>query len=1144
MPTLTDSNALQAANPLVNASVHASAGTGKTWLLTTRIIRLLLAGARPDSILAVTFTRKAAAEMHQRITERLRELMQAPAEKLDKLLEECGIEVSSKTRGRVCRLYEELLHDPYPLRTTTFHAFCQELLQRFPLEAGIDPGFEIIESTGLLEQAAWDALIAETAREPDSPLAADLDRLAEACNGLVNTRKALHAFLAHRSDWWAYCQGESRACEHAVGRLKNLLGIDSEAGPLKGFPDHSLRADLQEFAVLLDQNTTQTNTRYAQRLNAALAGQLQGKEFLEAVMPVFFGKGGKPHQRQANTTQGKRLGVEGEQRFLELHEHMVRELAEALDRLARERTLQANRAWYFSGSRLLEHYQRIKREQRLLDFADLEWFACELLNRSDHASWVQYKLDTRIDHLLVDEFQDTNPTQWRLLLPLLQELAAGTVDRQRTVFLVGDEKQSIYGFRRANPALMAEASDWLKRHLDARRYPLDASRRSAQAVVDCVNSVFGREPLNGLLAGFNTHTTHHPDVYGRVEVLPLVANAMDKNRTAGPTALRNPLVMPRRQATTPAHYMEGEMIAHRIRDLMDARTPIVADGTTRPLRYSDVMILLRQRTHADSYEQALRNAGIPYLGTGKSELLDNLEVRDLDALLNLLVSPYDNLALAQVLRSPIFNLTTEQLVPLARLKSGNWYERLATLAADNQAPFADVCRQLEQWRDLAGKLPVHDLLDRIFHEGEIMQRYGSAFPPALVPGVLANLTRFIELALEVDNGRYPSLPRFLYQLERLRRSDRDQPTDGAPADAEGDRVRILTIHGAKGLESPVVFLADATVSPASRVAYDALVDWPSDSDRPRHYLLTLAQDAMDSASRALLKKQQQDLQRESANLLYVAMTRARQYLLISGCESSRGTERGWYGVIETALGAWQRSDSGSLVHETGSETGQQVADEPAPAPVETDPRLAAPVPPIRPDTVLISPSRVAEAGNAAGVDADGRERGTTIHLMLEKLVAATAEDPASVYRSIASRLERAPDDGQLRAWWQEAMAVYQNPALAFLFDATRYQTAYCELPIQYQEGRQLIYGIIDRVVVTQECVHLIDYKTHRITDNASPRLLAEQYRQQLELYASGAARIWPERRIKPCLLFTHTCELVEISGPSRPGTATWEHKMS
>ncbi|UCC55375.1 MAG: UvrD-helicase domain-containing protein [Gammaproteobacteria bacterium] len=1141
MPTMTNSNPLQAANPAVNASVHASAGTGKTWLLTTRIIRLLLGGARPDSILAVTFTRKAAAEMQQRITERLREFMQVPAEDLDKSLEECGIEASAETRVRVRQLYEELLYDPYPLRTTTFHAFCQELLQRFPLEAGIDPGFEIIESTGLLEQAAWDALIADTAREPDSPLAATLDILAEACNGLGNTRTALHAFLAHRSDWWAYCQGEPRAWEHAVGRLENLLGIESGAAPLAGFPDRSLRTQLQEFAALLGRNTTQTNTKHADRLAGALAGQQQGKAFLEAVMPVFFGKEGKPYQRKASGVQGKRLGAEGEQRFLELHDCLVQELAGALDRLARDRTLQTNRAWYFSGARLLEHYQRIKREQRLLDFADLEWFACELLNRSDHASWVQYKLDTRIDHLLVDEFQDTNPTQWRLLLPLLQELAAGTPDRQRTVFLVGDEKQSIYGFRRANPALMAEASGWLDRYLDAGRYPLDASRRSAQAIMDCVNSVFGSAPLNRMLTGFNTHTTHHPDDYGLVEIMPLIANAVEKDRTERPPALRNPLVTPRRQAVTPAHYAEGEMIAGRIRDLMNARTPIAAEGTTRPLRYSDVMILLRQRTHSDSYEQALRNAGIPYHGAGKSELLDNLEVRDLDALLNLLVSPYDNLALAQVLHSPIFNLTSEQLVPLARLKSGNWYERLAALAADKQAPFADAYRQLEQWRDLAGKLPVHDLLDRIFHEGEIMQRYGVAFPPALVPGVLANLTRFIELALEVDNGRYPSLPRFLYQLERLRQSDQDQPTDGAPADAEGDRVRILTIHGAKGLESPVVFLADATVKPGSRAAYDALVDWPSDCDRPQHYLLALRQDAMDSASRALLESQQLDLQRESANLLYVAMTRARQYLFISGCEPSRGTGLGWYGAIETALAGWERSASGSLIHESGSRAGQQDTREAAATPMETDPRLAAPVPAVTPDIVLISPSRTTEAATAAGGDPDGRERGTTIHLMLEKLSGTTTEDPASVYRSIASLLERTTDDSELHTWWQEAMGVYRNPAFAFLFDAGRFQTAYSELPMQYMEGRQLIYGIIDRLVVTEEYVHLIDYKTHRITDNELLTQLTDQYRRQLELYASGAARIWPHHRIKPCLLFTHTGALFDLSGECQPGPATQGH---
>ncbi len=266
-------DSLQAADPAGNASVHASAGTGKTWLLVTRIIRLLLGGAAPDSILAITFTRKAAAEMQERVTERLRELMEAGPQQLDERLLQCGIKPDVATRTRARQLYEESLFNPYTLRTTTFHAFCQELLQRFPLEAGVAPGFDLIESSGLLEQAARDALVAETARDPDGEIARALATLVEGCEGLDSARTALTSFLSQRSDWWAFIEDQPDAHAFAQGRLTKLLGIGPGEDPLKGFPNKQLRSQLQEFAQLLEKNTTKNQSRIMPALlDAALKG--------------------------------------------------------------------------------------------------------------------------------------------------------------------------------------------------------------------------------------------------------------------------------------------------------------------------------------------------------------------------------------------------------------------------------------------------------------------------------------------------------------------------------------------------------------------------------------------------------------------------------------------------------------------------------------------------------------------------------------------------------------------------------------------------------------------------------------------------------------------------------------------------------
>ncbi|MFV1974067.1 MAG: UvrD-helicase domain-containing protein, partial [Thiohalobacterales bacterium] len=782
-----------------------------------------------------------------------------------------------------------------------------------------------------------------------------------------------------------------------------------------------------------------------------------------------------------------------------------------------------------AGSALLEHYQRIKREQRVFDFADLEWLACELLNRSEHAGWVQYKLDARIDHLLVDEFQDTNPTQWRLLRPLLEELAAGDAGRQRSVFLVGDRKQSIYGFRRANPALLETASGWLEQHRDAERYRLNHSRRSAAAVMECVNRVFSQPDMEGLLADFRKHDTHYPDMAGHVELLPLCTGADDiedapDSPTAG-LALRNPLHTPRESAENAMFRHEGERIAATIQHLLASGATVEKDGKVRELNHGDILILVRQRTHATAYEAALRDAGIPCLGASRGLLLENLEVRDLVALLNTLVSPYDNLALAQVLRSPLFDLDSELLLPLCNDSDSHWYARLEQLAAGGTAPYREAFDLLQGWRQLAGVLPVHDLLDRVFHEGEVVQRYEAAFPPLLIPRVRASFTRFIELALELDNGRYPSLPRFLDLLARLRDTDQDQPDESAPDDSHGDRVRLLTIHAAKGLEAPVVFLADAATTPKDRSAWSACIDWPDNDEHPKLMLLAARNASRDSRTQGLLDAQTAATRTEDANLLYVALTRARQYLFISGSAKPGSRNSGWYGAIEASLADCARTTDGHPCIDSGSgkppdrETGSTIDT------IDVDPALSRPIE-TTPRFVTIAPSRLALTSEHTHTGVDGRERGIAIHLMLDRLTRHPAADTDSLYIDIANRLQRDMNDAELQAWWNEARGIASHPGLSLLFDTGAYLQAYNEVPVQYLADARMVYGVIDRLVITDDSVLVIDYKSHRQANTDSiPQLMAD-YRAQLDCYAQAVTRLWPSRTVRAGLLFTACAELV------------------
>lgn len=1140
LPAMSDP--LSATAPDRHASVHASAGTGKTWLLVTRIIRLLLAGAAPAGILAVTFTRKAAAEMLERLNDRLAGLATDDDTAVDRSLQEMGETPSPALRGRARRLYEALLFDPRPVRATTFHAFCQEILQRFPVEAEVPPGFELLDSDAELVDEAWDALYAQATQAPGSAVAGALEQLFDACGTLANTRQALNDFLSHRIDWWAFTQPARGPAAYAAASAQRLFGVDPDDDPIATFFSGQWPALLAEFATLLSRHDTQTNRAHSAAILQALTPQDTATEDarvarLALVTGALLTRGGEPRKRTRSKALESVLGTAGCDRLLELHGQLCDALLELHDRLARHASLALNGAWYRAGQRLLDHYQRIKREQRVLDFADLEWHACRLLNASGQAHWVQYKLDARIDHILVDEFQDTNPTQWRLLLPLLEELAAGAGERARSVFLVGDTKQSIYRFRRADARLLTAASAWLESRLGAQRYSLESSRRSAPAIIDCVNRAFAAGPLAVRLPDFPLHSTHWTDLWGRVELLPpLAAPVAPDAGGATTTDLRNPLLQPRPRPADDRHEDEGRAIAARIRSLVDGGTLIGPADAARPLRYGDILILLRGRTHAGVYETALRDAGVPFLGTARGTLLNNLEVRDLEALLNTLIAPHNDLALAQVLRSPLFAAADEDLIRLAQTRGNGWMERLLKIAADGHAddnsPLARAARLLPAWSAWVGRLPVHDLLDRIYHEGDVLARFEAAASPALKPRVHANLIRFIELALEVDSGRYPSLPHFTARLAELRARADDAPDDAPPESGAGDRVRFLTVHGAKGLEAPVVFLADCGRTDRDRSAWGALVDWPAERDRPQTFVLVGRKTGRDRVTAHLLATQQAAELREDANLLYVALTRARQLLFVSAAVTADNAGQGWYGLLRTQWCPQPGTADAAFVHETGTPPAAPAATAvPAvPAAVAADPRLRERLR-IAPALVRIAPSRTGAAVDArspaGGSDPDGRIRGIAIHRLLEWLSTTPRRSRVRLLADIARELRRDAADAELAAWLQEAEAVTQDPALAPLFDAACYARAYAEVPLHYCVDGALVDGIVDRLLLHPDAAHVIDYKTHTIAADQA-EATARSYRNQLRLYAEGARRLWPGRRVRTSILFTHCRTLVDL----------------
>ena len=1126
-----------AVNPFQSATVFASAGTGKTWQLVTRLLRLLLAGNEPGTILAVTFTRKAAGEMQQRLLQRLSKWATCSDANLDQQLLDIGCDINDLPKNQARGLYEKVLLNPYPLRATTFHSFCHDLLARFPREAGVAPGFELIEQTSEQQALAWDRLMMTASRQPEGSLAKAIEFLFDACSGVPSTRLALNNFLNQRSDWWAYIEDQDAPLDWAIEQLETSFEVDAETDESTlrdSFFTEYTKNELTEYAALLGCSAASpTNKNQASKILSVLAAKELSTDSFNAIRSVLLTA--KDTLRALKTSKKviAELGDDKAERLLELHQQLGNTVLLTLDSLHRLASLRLNQAWLTAGSQYVEFYQDIKMQRRQLDFSDLEWRAYRLLNTGDNALTVQYKLDQRIDHLLIDEFQDTNPTQWRLIYPLLQEFASTAHETPRTVFMVGDAKQSIYSFRRANPKLQQTAADWMGSNLKSSQLQLDTSYRSAPAIINMVNTVFADEELGQQLPEFQTHATHRQSLWGRIEILPL---ALKPEAEEPLEELRNPLERPLILPLTAAQ-IEARLIAERIRELVDNHWTVGEGDDAQPLGYGGIKILLRQRTHAPLIEQALREARIPFRGTARGALLGRIEIQDMRALLTVLGTPQDNLALAQVLRSPLFTATDEDLIALALEKQGCWYERLQKIGPSQAAdkPLARAAQLLERWQSIGMTLPLHDLLDQIYHEGSVIAQYSAAARPWQRPQMLANLRRLLDLALEIDSGRYPSISRFLTRLTELQHAGSEAPSEPTPQQGQ-NIVEILTVHQSKGLEAPVIFFCNLASKPMDDKAWSTMVDWPADADRPRQFLLQPRTADIDSVSQKARDAWKIRQQTEAANLLYVALTRAKQMLVLSASETAANSrQENRYQQLKRLLEPLGEIDKNERWHYQQGEIpvwskGPEVVPETS---IEPHPDLQKPLSLPKP-FIEIAPSKVhadksrrttTDKDSAAINEEDSLPRGIAIHRFLELLSSAAEWQDEALHFQVAAELDLQPQDPALTKWLDEAKAnINQFPEVF----AGNYLQALNETPILYTLDKGQVYGLIDRLLIFPDKICIIDYKTHRLESPKKSKELARVYQSQLGYYAAGLRKIYPDQKIEASLLLTHTQQLQTV----------------
>ena len=1083
-----------ALDPAHSVVVEACAGSGKTWLLVSRIVRLLLAGSVPSEILAITFTRKAAQEMQARLNDWLRLLATAPEPQVRAFLQQRALSADEIERclPQARRLYELSLHSRPGVTINTFHGWFLDLLQHAPLQTGASGSVALLEQTSPLIDEAWQALAEQLLDAPDSSTAHSLTALFRDY-GLSNTRALMQRFISHRAEWWTYTQEQTDPTAFALEQLSHELGVRFEQAILPPlFADEILIAALDKFAALLAQRDTQEDPKFALQIQVALACPAAEDRF-NYLLPIFFTGKGTPRARKLSQALIKNLGAENAERLLHLNEHIVQRLSEAKLQLTEQTALRFNRDVLICGQALLEHYQALKNARGVLDFTDIEYHARTLLTESDHAAYMQYKLDARYRHILLDEFQDTNPLQWQILKSWFD--AAVDAGRTPCIFVVGDPKQSIYRFRGADARLFELACNYLKTQFQAQHLTQHASWRNAQPVLNTVNQLFAAESL---FTHFQAHQARQGSLPGQVYLLPLEAKP---EATEAATELRNPLTTALAEAGESSHQREAERIAAGILAIV-GHWAIFDKGERRLATYRDIMLLTRMRTHLRVYEEALKQAGIPFLTSRKGGLLETLEARDLSTLLEFLVLPCADLKLAHILRSPLFDASNDDLLALATNcstdnpdEAGSWWRRLCRLmAAGDASPALQRAHALlDTWRRHTDQLPVHDLLDRIYHEGDILACYQRAVPAVMADAVQANLLRFLELSLTLEGGRYPSLPKFIDALHLLRRGgDTEAPDEGQAADAE-DAVHLYTVHGAKGLERPIVWLLNANAITPPRDAYSTLVDWQPGADTPQHFSFTSTKEARGQARNKHFEREAQLLAREELNLLYVAMTRAQQYLIVSGAEASTTQNPSWYARLASVL----------------TPHSELIPPDVAPVVVSNNSNHA---PAINLEAELQLLSTAPSCGQRSrSIETPAMRHGTLLHRLLEQLTPPSpAKDKARLQQEWGIATET------FEALWIEAQIILNAPHLVRYFDPTHYQRAWNELPFLTASGELLR---IDRLVEFEQEIWVLDYKSTETTNPTTLAQAAKPHRAQLKSYMQAMQTLFPGKQMKGGLIF-------------------------
>jgi ATP-dependent helicase/nuclease subunit A len=1126
-----------ASDPLASAWVSANAGSGKTYVLAQRVTRLLLDGTHPSKILCLTYTKAAAANMANRVFERLAGWTTLDDDALERRIRETGVKrIDKETRARARKLFAEALETPGGLKVQTIHAFCTRLLQQFPFEADVAARFQVLEETQqkqMLEEIRM-AVLLDAAAKPDSAGGRALAAIITLASDWSFQLAIPEAIRAHRrvTDWL----DRAGSIENAMAELSQALGIR---------PDETIESverDLYEspfisaaewpalIAILL--KSLKTDREQAARLE--IMRTATGTDRFAALLTVFCT--GEGAARANVVTKGLR------DKHPDLCNRFVEEQKRICALLDRRRAV-INRtrteALLTLAHDMILRYRTEKEARGLLDYDDLIARTRGLLNNVG-AAWVHYKLDLGIDHLLIDEAQDTSPEQWDIIERLIAEFAAGAGARgstRRSLFAVGDDKQSIYSFQGADPGEFHNRQTSFEREFKAakiewRNVRLDYSLRSNISVLTAVQHVFAQQVVYRSItadeAGMPSHMALDDAAPGFVELWPIVKP--DEREPVEPwdapfdkTSETSPRVKLARQ------------IAKAVRLWIDRKERVGTGSERHDVRPGDILVLVRQRGPLfEAVIRALKHESIEVAGADRLMLSEHIAVLDLLALADALLLPDDDLALAAVLKSPLFGLSEDDLFALAWDRGERTLRKaLSERRPDLEARLAAMARDARRLSPFA------------FYAALLGAQHGrKRFVERL--GLEANdvLDEFLNLALTYEQRETQSLHGF---VAWLRTASAEVKRD---MELARDEVRVMTVHGAKGLEAPIVILADTTTPPEGPQQHQPrLLSLPAssavpDAPEPLVWIPAKRDDtAPIAAARDVVRREAED---EYRRLLYVAMTRAADRLIVCGSDGKNRRPDGcWYNLVTAALEphcADEPADvGGGTVKRLRKSTDkpeqlQLPAAAAAAAPPDVPAWLTREVPSHAPPSAPLTPSQAYdETAPVTRADSAARRtalaRGVVTHRLLQSLPGIAREHRAETARRYLAGKGRDLTAGDCTDLADRVLRLIEEPRFAALFSPG----SLAEVPIvgrvRHAGQDRAVAGIVDRLIVTDDVIVIADYKTNR----DPPRTLADArtthaaYLAQLALYRAVLLQLYPGRPVRAALVWTEVPDLMEVS---------------